>query len=264
VAGLDSKPNVLLIGDAHSVEFVPVVRCVRQAVGDRAERIAKDVSELRHAKPAADSEPDVIVVLQAWPDQYSVADVNQLIAQFPLARLVCCYGPWCDSDGRNRSIWPMAVRVPAASFSARFARELNLAAALPLTASRSEIFEYDFNCDTARFSATLTAAVLSPDRRWREMICAALEIRGARLVPEGESPTVDLVLFDADPWDARRASQLSALRQAHRTATLIVCAGFPRGDLEAAIREAGADHVWFKLDSLASLTDRLVAAVEKA
>ena len=105
VTRLDSKPNVLLIGDPRLGYFEPIARIIRQSVGDQTLRMAADASQLPFDTSDARSEPDVIVVLQAWPDQYSVADANQVISRFPLARLVCCYGPWCDSDGRNRSIW---------------------------------------------------------------------------------------------------------------------------------------------------------------
>jgi hypothetical protein len=263
--GSDSNLTVLLIGDPQSGQFEPIVQLVRQTVGDRAVRTVADMSQLRQVVTAAGgSEPAVIVVLQAWPDQYSVADVNQLISQFPLARLVCCYGPWCDSDGRNRSIWPLAVRVPIASFAARFKRELKLLAALPLTASRTEIFEFDFDCQSTRFPTVTTALVLSPDRRWREMVGAGLVMCGANCVYDIEAARADVILFDADPWTARRASEMSTLREAHRAALLIACTGFPRPDLEEELRKSGADHVWSKLESLESLAEQIVAATEGA
>ncbi len=289
MTGLDLKPNVLLIGDPRLGQFESILRIVRQSVGDQALRMADDCTQLQRVAREADRPPDLIVVLQVSPDQYSIADANQLISRFPLARLLCCYGPWCDSDGRTRAIWPLAVRVHPASFAARFAHELALLAGiplgalsrtaasskiatparkrdqpLPLTASRSEIFEFDFGRQPNRFPEALTVAIVSPDLRWREMLAAALAQRGANLTPDIKMAVVSVILFDADPWNARRASQLTTLRQRHPQAKLIICSGFPHAEFEMAARESGADNVWFKLEPLESLADQMIAAVERA
>lgn len=288
MAGLVSEPNVLVIGDPRLGHFESIVRLVRRSVGDQAVRIAADFSQLENVTAQADGEPRLIVILQTWPDQFSMTEANALIAKFPLARIVCCCGPWCDSDGRTRSIWPLAVRVSPATFAPRFEHELRIAEKaplkpllpaaspklatrigkpdqpLPLTASRSEIFEFDFDGPPTRFSSTITAAVLSPDRAWRVMLSTALANCGAQMLPEAAADRASVVLFDADPWNARRASQLAIFRQAHPNTLLVACSGFPRPDLDAAMRESGADHVWFKLEPLDSLAQLMIAAFEKA
>ena len=69
------------------------------------------------------------------------------LGAFPLARLVCGYGPWCASDGRTRDVWPLSIRVPAELAPRRVTLELEVLAGtrwpLPLTASRDEIFLFD-------------------------------------------------------------------------------------------------------------------------
>jgi hypothetical protein len=96
------------------------------------------------AASTADFSADLIVVAQSWSDQYTPADVAALLSAAPLARILCVYGRWCDSDGRTRDIWPLAVRVPAEEFETRLRRELEVLERtlppLPLTASRTEIF----------------------------------------------------------------------------------------------------------------------------
>ncbi len=86
----------------------------------------------------------LIVACQTWSDEYTAGDVAAILSAAPLARVLCAYGRWCDSDGRTRDIWPLAVRVPVSEFEARLQRELRVlqgtAAPLPLTASRAEIF----------------------------------------------------------------------------------------------------------------------------
>ena len=205
--------------------------------------------------------PDLIVVLLAWPDQFPADEVHTLMGSCPLARIVCCYGPWCDSDGRTRSIWPLAVRVSVAAAGARLARELaslenqqRACRPLPLTASRAEIFEFDFKGPAARAETAMAASVISPDRRWREMAGSALRGWGLQLVTEGSGPP-QAVIFDADPWDSERATALAAIRVTHPRTKIVACVGFQRRDLDEALRRSGADGVWFKLAPLNELAD---------
>jgi hypothetical protein len=260
-----SQPNLLLLGDAEPDN-------VRAAGVDRQDfvrssriRIANDIAALRRIVANEHWFPDLIVVWQTWPDQFLEAEVHELIALCPLARIVCCFGPWCDSDGRTRSIWPLAVRVPAAAARARLERELAVLrqhephrALLPLTASRAEIFEFDFDRPTATGTASTTAAVISPDRSWREMIESSLRAAGGIDVHEPQAATrPQAIVFDADPWDADRARVLRAIRAKDDRARIIAAIGFPRLDLEVALRQAGADKVWFKLAPLRELHGEL-------
>ena len=149
------------------------------------------------------------------------------------------------------------------SFAAKFAHELSLVAALPLTASRAEIFEIDFGYSATRLSDPTTAAMISPDRTWREMVASALAKRGLHIASDVAEDQVDVIVFDADPWNTRRASELAILRQGVPRDTTLDCLlrDFLNTDLEGALREAGADHVWFKLESLEGLADQMIAAV---
>ncbi len=143
--------SVLLLGDGKAGEFRGIVEALGGLRPTADVRPAADMAGLRQLVEGGAWHPDLIVVLQAWPDEFSGADVHELIVLCPLARIVGCFGPWCDSDGRTRSIWPLAVRVPAAAAADRLSRELALLEdrgaappALPLTASRTEVFESDF------------------------------------------------------------------------------------------------------------------------
>lgn len=91
--------------------------------------------------------PELILVLQHWPEEFSSQQVQQLISTFPLARLICCYGPWCQSDGRTRQAWPCSVRVPLAAVKNRIDSEIDVIsgnkAPLELTAGLDEVFAFD-------------------------------------------------------------------------------------------------------------------------
>jgi hypothetical protein len=128
---------------------------------------------------------------------------------------------------------------------------------LPLTASRGEIFDFDFGRSESITPPSICAAVISPDRRWREMLQSAIESRGCQIDPAGAAGPPDVVLYDADPWDPRQEAALRSTRAAHPQVRLVACVGFPRADLVAVLHRSGADDVWFKLAPLDALVDSL-------
>jgi hypothetical protein len=146
------SPALLVIGDFFSPAMQPVRLCVERLVENACDaRFRAGVPETAVSLGATlDGEPwypDLVVVCQHWPDEFTERDVRRLLTLSPLARLSCCYGPWCQSDGRSRDIWPLATRVPVESAAGRIARELEVLAGLrrplPLTASRDEVFLFD-------------------------------------------------------------------------------------------------------------------------
>jgi hypothetical protein len=141
-------PALLVIGDFFSPAMEPVRLCVEKLVERGCDaRFAASVPGTS-GNPAGDGWfPDLVVVCQHWPDEFTERDVRRLMVLYPLARVTCCYGPWCQSDGRSRDIWPLATRVPVCSAAGRIRRELDVLAGLcrplPLTASRDEVFLFD-------------------------------------------------------------------------------------------------------------------------
>jgi hypothetical protein len=260
----DSSVNLLLFGDSELDDFRPAVEFLRSHKAIGSVRAVADEYGLRQLLSVGNWDPDLIVACEAWPDQFSESDVIEVLGRCPLARIVCCYGPWCDSAGRTRSVWPLAVRTPVAAARMRLNRELTIlqdrqsaARVLPLTASRGEIFESDFGSSPVPIPSRTTARVISADWRWREMLQAALARQDCRVVHEGGSPDVDAVFYDVDPWGADREAALRSIRASHPQTKVIACVGFPRCDLEVCLRQAGADSLWFKLAPLQQLIDEL-------
>jgi hypothetical protein len=141
--------RLLVVGvpDAATAELI-------ERLGNSAESgfALCDVEEFRRDASAGDvPSPDVLVILQDWPDQYRAGDVLEIWTRWPLARVVVAYGPWCGSDGRTRDIWPLAWRVPRESLAERLAAAFAVVrgdrAPLPATADRDEAFLW--NVDTA-------------------------------------------------------------------------------------------------------------------
>ena len=152
-----------LIGDAQPPEMRPVEELLMALFpGPRLRRIDR-----LSTASAANLSADLIVVCQSWSDEYTPRDVAALLSAAPLARILCVYGRWCDSDGRTRDVWPLAVRVPAAEFETRLLHERNVLEGtlppLPLTASRTEIFAAQCRSGFhARVAACAAAASSGP------------------------------------------------------------------------------------------------------
>jgi hypothetical protein len=210
------------------------------------------------ALSGSDQPPDLVVVMHDWPDQWSERDIGRLMLAFPLARLVCSYGPWCDSDGRNRDLWPPGSRVPRELTAARVANELrylNTQAGniLPLTAGRDEVFEHDGGEIPA--ATGFPIAIHSPDRTYREMLETAARAWGCAVVSLESEPAI--VWWDADPWDAERRSALRAFANSHPQVRILALMGFIRDDDVAEAQRAGAHAVCPKLAPLSQLADHL-------
>ncbi|RPI86915.1 MAG: hypothetical protein EHM42_05600, partial [Planctomycetaceae bacterium] len=240
-----SNIAVLVLGDLGCPDLLPVISWLRGKIIHGRLREAHRVADAIRLYPPGSSPPDLIVACQSWPDEFSAADVHALIAWQPLAQLVCCFGPWCDSDGRTRDAWPLAVRVPA-NESVRILEDAvrtSPAAApsspdgrdrwprsplanrrLPLTASRNELFASRFpaaETHVAWARQTLlgqTVDVESPDRAWREMMSRFLRRCGANSngrdnVRSLQRPQPALV-WDADPAEPGRIAALIEQRSA--------------------------------------------------
>jgi hypothetical protein len=142
------SPPLLVIGDLFSPTMKPLRAFVEHLVESGCDaRFVASVAEARALSTDDGWFPELVLVCQHGSDEFTTQDVHGLIGRFPLARLVCCYGPWCASDGRTRDIWPLAVRVPVELAAERIRRELEVLSGrrppLPLTASRDEIFLFD-------------------------------------------------------------------------------------------------------------------------
>ncbi|WP_146510912.1 RNA-binding protein [Thalassoglobus neptunius] len=131
--------STAIVGDARSMESV-----VAEALA--VSRSAVYFSTLRDLLDSDSSNPNFILVLQQWPDEYQSNEINELFRRFPLSRILCCYGVWCSSMRRTRSIWPGVVSVSESEFLPRLRLETRVIQEeippLPLTAGLDELFGY--------------------------------------------------------------------------------------------------------------------------
>jgi hypothetical protein len=265
-------PVVLLLGNTQAPEMHALVQDVRNALPGQSLREAADISTARRMLDADGWFPDLVVALQYWSDEYPARDALELFALVPLARIVCAYGAWCDSDGRNRPTWPNAVRVSAFEASERIAAELKSLrirtatpapainpslgpplTQLPRTASRAEVFAATGDQNAAAHRDLGCVAIVSPDQPLRQMLSSALRQAGGNVIDIDAAISPSAILWDADPWNGTTATELAAARRRWPNAIFIAAVALPHPALEVDLRDSGADGVWFKLAPLERL-----------
>jgi hypothetical protein len=271
--------RVVLVGDTQDPLFTSVTDIVRQAPDVRI--VARHVT-IQHALEDADAvidTADLTIVVQTWSGQYLSADVNQLIGRTLQARLICLLGPWCESEGRNHTVWPDAFRRPAWMATSVLNSQLQAIRlnqpAIPATASRDEVFadlcQTAFGDDSERSPFSEFVLLVSPDAALGESFCRILSAKNIRsthhhllhspaahaaqtdelpphredtLPPEGH---VTLVLHDLDPWcDQVRQSVIAAIRQ-YPSVQHVGLASLVDSSDAAAWNQVGLSHVIPKL-----------------
>jgi CheY-like chemotaxis protein len=260
----DRRLNVLLLGDDSTAEMRPVRDTLCERTANTEQRHFRGVaSAIASLQGDEDWHPDLIVVCQTWPDEFSSPDLHALLSTFPLARLMCCHGPWCESDGRSRSIWPSGCRVPVAHARRRLASEaVGLQTGRtdrlpPLTASRDELFEFEY-ADAWRVPRRLDGcgfAVHSPDAAYRRVLVDTLRAAGGLSVSESNA-LCRVVLYDADPWTPVIRTQIALCHAGgNQSIQIVALTGIAHAGMVDELKVAGADRVVAKPVPLGELVD---------
>ena len=205
-------PVVSMIGNIAYAEMRPVVDWISQRMRPQAQlwSVHSSIAEQLRSPEVI---PDLIVVLQCSPDEYSRHDVHQLLAFAPLARVIVCAGAWCESESRNRDLWPQAVRLPIWASQGRLQQEWQLLLGsesfnpLLWSASREEIFACDMRSN-AIHQHPQQVMLDSPDPAYVRFLREFVSAQGHQVVRT--SPT--LIVFDVDPWGAERIEALHAVQ----------------------------------------------------
>jgi len=177
--------SVALIGDTGFKEFAPLVRWLRSESASVTTSVYADISAWLSAEAVQPHRHRLTVVLQASSDQFASKDVEHLIGTTMYSGLLCCFGVWCEGDGRTRRVWPNSVRVPARYARQLIQRELRRVEEnrppLPPTAARDEIFLYRESEEPLRGADRIrrgAALVISPDRVYRSTLAQVLNASG--------------------------------------------------------------------------------------
>jgi len=257
---MTAEPNILILGNSQAAEMQAVVASVNRQVSQAGIRNATDIQAVSRWVAEQDWFADLAIVCQNWPDEFTQQDVTQLLGLFPLARFICCFGMWCESDGRNRDIWPAAIRIPARNAQERIHRELAVLKGeetpLPLTASRNEIFKFD--CDHSLPSGTSrSVSVSSPDCEYRRCLEELLSVTGYKIVPDKDRVPY-IVLWDMDPWRENLAKEITSYCRQHENTAVIGLMSFATPEMVNAVKACGAVSVIPKLTD----AERILREVE--
>ncbi len=284
----DAGLLILVLGDATRPEF----RETRVCLGRWGNVV--DFSDANSAVAALSEDrfsPDVIVVAQAFPGQFSHETIDRLRRSAPLARVLGLMGSWCEGEMRSGSPWPATVRTYWHQWPARGNRELSRLAtgqpcswALPLTATEEERLLVDVTrspcsptCATAwnkqcpgqtsapsllvPSSGTLVV-VRSRSREMAEWLSAACRSRGLVTIWQRDPAFARVegaaaAIFDGTDLCDGECDALGRFVRALRPAPVIALVSFPRIEDHDRALSAGASVVLSKPllveDLLASL-----------
>jgi DNA-binding NarL/FixJ family response regulator len=239
--------SILLVGDTLRAEF------------RRAREVLEALGHVRHA-PSADEAaaelasgpwtPDVIVVAQAYPGQFSPAALDGLRRRAPLARVVALLGSWCEGEMRSGRPSPGVIRLYWHQGPARCQRQLRRILEgrdstwdLPATATEEERLLAAAKTPWPRRQGLVAIATR---RSEMEAVLAAIcracgyatvwlrEPQAARV--EGAAAAI----FDAADGGQEELDQVRRLSAALAPAPLVVLMDFPRIDDVARLHSAGA------------------------
>jgi CheY-like chemotaxis protein len=260
------KPfSILFLGDATRAEFREA-RAYLEKWG-----IVTEVADTDSAAAALAEDgmsPDVIVVAQAFPGQFSHQATDRLRRLAPLARVLGLMGSCCEGEMRSGSPWPATVRVYWHQWPARCHRQFRRLAsgqscswALPLTATEEE----RLLADAAECSAkegphpnplpkgegTELVAIRSQSREMADWLSAACRSREFVTICQRDSAFARVEGATAGVFDGTDLAddECDALRRfviAVRPAPVIALLSFPRIEDHARALSAGAAVVLSK------------------
>jgi len=111
--------QILFIGDFRFREFQAAIECLKS---NSWLALAIDVDDAITRVTKQRLCPELIVIGQSHPGQFSQVAIDRLHQLVPLARLVTVLGSWCESETRTGDPWPGVLRVYWHQFSTRLDR----------------------------------------------------------------------------------------------------------------------------------------------
>ncbi len=134
--------RTLLIGDVHREEFRDAHEAIR---AESTLATAAGVDQAAAVLASGEFVPEVIVIAQARPGEFSADQVDRLRRLAPLARVLGLLGSWCEGEARSGHPWPGVTRVYWHDWLPHWQQEVQRAApgecpawGLPVTATAAE------------------------------------------------------------------------------------------------------------------------------
>jgi hypothetical protein len=269
-------PRVVLCGDARTAEFEAALRYAIEVTALESITCVSTFAHLRESL-IEDGHPDLLVIVQTWSDEFHFDELLTLPGIGPYSHIICCYGPWCASDGRSRQNFPLALRVPVEHLSATLSKQWRhilsgSGPSLDWTAGRDEVFQYQYgrrsviSVENGRDShaappATKTqpsVQIHCADRELSNLWLETLKSAGMMTGGTADQANEQHILWDVDVWSDSIADEWQRLLVQSPATHIIAVAGFITADLSTKMCAAGARRVTSKLIPL----DSIVAGIQ--
>ncbi len=254
--------TILLLGNMDCTEFRAARQCMdRWATVHQALSVEAAAIMLTEGRIV----PDVIVVAQAFPGQFSHQAVDRLRRLAPVARWIGLMGSWCEGEMRTGLPWPGVVRIYWHQWAARCDWEFRRMTdarlcswALPPTASEEERLLADTDRPSLRSelfvqkkSARGLLLIRTASNETAHWLAAACRSRGFSTVWQREAASARVegataVLFDVCEMGERECEELQRLANVVQPTPVIALLGFPRVEDRRRALASGAKEVLSK------------------
>jgi DNA-binding NarL/FixJ family response regulator len=242
--------SILLLGNTDRTEFHGArLRLEAWGTVDAFAEVAAALAALA----AGQIVPDVIVVVQAFPGQFSHSVLDRLRRLAPLARVIGLLGSWCEGEMRTGSPWPGAVRTYWHQWAIRCDRQLcrlakgeSCAWALPPTATEEERLLADMGEAWPQRQGMVV--IWAQSREMAEWLSAACRSRGLATVWQRPPITARVegavaAIFDGGDLGEDQSHDLERLVAALHPAPVLTLLDFPRVSDRAHAFSVGAAAV---------------------
>lgn len=261
--------TILIVGNTRRAEFRDALASLAR-VGRIAD--ASDIDAAERLLADGHCIPDLIVVAQAYPGEFSAEALDRLRRLAPLARVLGLLGTWCEGEVRTGKPWPAAVRVYWHQWLPRAEQELTLLCeglgsswALPLTASEEERFLALADQPLERRQGRI--AIVTRQFDMHDWLAAACRRRGYStlwLRPPYEPPgeVLAAAIFDTTECQGQELDQLQGVAMRLSPTPVVALLDFPRVEDRDRALMAGAaavlskplliEDLYWQLDQLAT------------
>ena len=255
-----SQIQILLVGNTNRDEFRRA-RAVLDSVGRVT--YTTDAESAAEAINSGRLVPELIVIAQAYPFQFSHQAVDWLRRLAPLSRTIGLMGSWCEGEVRTGRPWPGAVRVYWHQWPPRCSRELGRMA-------RGECSAWSLPPTATDEERLLTAADESPPARcgliaihtrrgeMEDWLSAACRSRGYSTVwlrPQRPAKVegAAAAIFNGTDLRGDELDELKRLSSTLAQTPIVAMLDFPRVETSARAMAAGATAVVSKPSNLDDL-----------
>ncbi|MCH8922900.1 MAG: hypothetical protein IIA67_07095, partial [Planctomycetes bacterium] len=213
---------------------------------------AADVDEAARRLTEGEYSPELIVLAQAHPGQFSLRQVAHLQQAAPFARLVALLGSQCEGETRTGRPWPGVQRAFWYQWPARWRAELarrregrSPSWGQPRTANEEELL---LSSLWPRRQCRGLVAIHTPHFEMAETLADACGERGLSTVWVGPHRPSQLhgaraALWDAGRLDGEELARLAHFRQRIDGAPIGVLVDFPRVQHREQLMAAGATFI---------------------